>query len=70
MLYAWFRFVELLLTCPDHGVDPRAHLAVIDDCAEAHGGTCQPDSDSSLKINVDFVAVSLAADRVGKFTTL
>ncbi|MDR5893144.1 hypothetical protein QC820_09975 [Halomonas mongoliensis] len=33
-------------------------------------GTCQPDSDSLLKINVDFVAVSLAAGRVGKFTTL
>ena len=33
-------------------------------------GTCQPDSDRSLKINVDFVAVSLAADSVGKFTTL
>ncbi len=34
------------------------------------GGTCQPDSDSLLKINVDFVAVSLATGRVGKFTTL
>lgn len=33
-------------------------------------GTCQPDLDTSLKINVDFVAVPPAADSVGKFTTL
>ena len=34
------------------------------------GGTCQPDSDRSLKISVDFVSVLPAADSVGKFTTL
>jgi len=37
---------------------------------QAIAGTCQPDSDRSLKISVDFAAVPLAADSVGKFTTL
>ncbi|WP_460539940.1 type I restriction endonuclease subunit R, partial [Halomonas garicola] len=41
-----------------------------DDKGLKRAGTCQPDSDRSLKINVDFAAVWLAADSVGKFTTL
>ena len=52
------------VTKPASGASVRARLGGIG------RGTCQPDSDRSLKISVDFVAVPLAAASVGKFTAL
>ncbi|MBF7052848.1 hypothetical protein IOC61_05890 [Halomonas sp. KAO] len=73
---------DLILACDERlieeidwqkvGGKDRLIDEAVSDCGVGHivCGTCQPDSDRSLKISVDFVAVAPAADSVGKFTTL